>query len=190
MTQLGLSEAEFRQALPAVREELARRLPDVITTVTVVALLPVVRERLARYYRGRGASWPTAADLSQTVVAKTLAALFGAWPRGNIGAWVVAIRNNVGRDHARRRAREAKHVRVVPPSLLAERSDPAAGPEVDDGWGDLTVGLSDSDRAILRDCWNGETDADIGARHGLSADEIRRVLGRLRRLLVPPRRPR
>jgi hypothetical protein len=99
--QLGLTDDEARQTGPLVAAEFRRLLPSMCKAATIVALLPLIAERSRCQFLGKPASRSDAGDLSQAVAARILTALFGSWPRGNVGAWVAAVRKSAGLDHGR-----------------------------------------------------------------------------------------
>jgi hypothetical protein len=102
--QLGLSEEELRLAVPNVAEELRRLLPAVGKAAAILAFLPNLADRCIGRLRRRGVSPDDAQTLSQDVACRVLRALFGSWPRGNVGAWASAILNGLFVDHVRHAA--------------------------------------------------------------------------------------
>lgn len=184
--QLGLTPEEVHRAGGDFVREIEDRLPGVLAALIVVAHLPAIRERCARHYRGRGASPQDADDLSQTAVLKVVAALFGSWPRGNVGAWVATVRDNVGRDAARRRSREAGRGLA---SIRSLDSAPAreSGVGECEMWDALTALLSPPDLAVLRSLAGGASCPEIAAAVGLSADEVHAAVARGRRAVAAAR---
>jgi hypothetical protein len=108
-TELGLSPEEAADATTNLLVELERRLPQFVTVVCVISLLPLVGKRAFCHFRTACTeSYQDSEELSQSVVVKVLAALTGSWPRGNVGAWLQAIQQNVFQDHIRKCSRRRR----------------------------------------------------------------------------------
>jgi hypothetical protein len=108
IAQLGLSADQVHEVLPDLVREIEGRLPAFVNVLLLVSLLPILRQRIYRFHLDRNIPQPDAENLSQAAVLKILKALFGSWPRGNVGAWVAKIRDNVFRDDQRKRRRHAR----------------------------------------------------------------------------------
>jgi hypothetical protein len=105
--ELGLSDDERRQALTSMIPIAKRRLPQFAIVLFVESVLPLVQERAYLHFRyDKRESVDDAMELSQALVEKLLKSFVGRWPRGNVGAWITAIRSNVYADHVKQRARE------------------------------------------------------------------------------------
>jgi hypothetical protein len=101
-TELDLTPEELRTGLSNFVKEAERRCPQILTGLFIIALLPVLASRTFRYFRyTRSETYQDSQDLSQSFVLKTLATLAG--PHGNIGAWLSEIRENLYKDHLRKR---------------------------------------------------------------------------------------
>jgi hypothetical protein len=119
---MGLSPQEQRAALAAFVREAEHRAPQIVTVLLLIALLPTVGERALRHFlHQRQESRHDAEELSQGVVLKILGALTGAWPRGNVGAWVATIRDNHYRDHLRGHGRRARAMQRLEQAFHALR---------------------------------------------------------------------
>ena len=120
--EIGLTPEERRAALAAFVREAECRAPQIVTILLLIALLPTVGERALRHFlHKRQESRHDAEELSQGVVLKILGALTGAWPRGNVGAWVATIRDNHYRDHLRRRGRRGRAMKRLEQAFHALR---------------------------------------------------------------------
>ena len=82
-------------------------MPNIVRGLTILCLLPSLLKRFQGRYRGRDETRREAEDLSQTAAAKIVEALFGKWPKGNVGAWVWKIWQNVANDHVEKSNRHA-----------------------------------------------------------------------------------
>jgi hypothetical protein len=107
--ELGVAAEEHDAALADFAQEVERRLPQILTVLFVISQLPRIGERAQRHFRRKcGESHHDAQELSQGVVFKVLRTLTGAWPRGNLGAWLATVRDNIYRDHLRARGRKLR----------------------------------------------------------------------------------
>jgi hypothetical protein len=107
--ELALSPEQQERAMLDFLGEAERRLPQIVIVLFVLSQLPGIEERAFRHFRHqRDLRWHDAENLSHDTVLKILSALTGAWPHGNVGAWLSAIREHVHLDHRRRCDRHAR----------------------------------------------------------------------------------
>ncbi|WP_020472330.1 sigma factor [Zavarzinella formosa] len=104
----SLTAEQQAAMLPLFMDELERRLPQILIVLGVSTLAPSLGEQTRKLLRSKGESRHTAEDLGQEFAVKILKALFGTWPRRNVGAWLSAIRRHVIVDHLRGGERDRK----------------------------------------------------------------------------------
>jgi DNA-directed RNA polymerase specialized sigma24 family protein len=185
VAQFGLIPDEINQTLQTQREVIQRKLPDIINVLTIVSLLPVLRERFLRSYSSRESTRSQAEDLSQDVVMKILEALFGRWPRGNVRAWIDAIRKNVGIDDIRKQNREVVSRQAVSGRMLDGIQDREAGSVGLDTWDSLSAILTQIDLAVLKAKWDGKSCDEISHDLDIPEVEVDEVFRRVRRKIAP-----
>jgi hypothetical protein len=118
--QLRLTAHEESDLPARVVAEFQRDMPGVVLKMTIVALLPDIRNRLYLKFLKYPMPHSDADDLAQNVVSKVLDALNNkACPHSNIGAWLARIALSVVSDHFRRRRRRKE----VSDAALASISD-------------------------------------------------------------------
>jgi DNA-directed RNA polymerase specialized sigma24 family protein len=115
-----LSLDEEHQARSRLVQEVVRHWRAYLRACIVSALLPIIQVHAEGYFRRWMQTSPEAEELAADLGVKLLRSLFGNWPRGNVGAWVAAIRCNVRNDYGRqRRRRQAAfdtYVRISEPT--------------------------------------------------------------------------
>jgi hypothetical protein len=113
-SELGLNPEEERLTLEKIQEELEQRVPELLAAMSVIAMLPIVQERAYTHFLHKQAeARHTAEDLSQALVLKLHAAVTGALPRGNVGAWISVVRKNLYRDVLRKRRSEREGMKRI-----------------------------------------------------------------------------
>jgi DNA-directed RNA polymerase specialized sigma24 family protein len=169
-----LTAEEREQAFSAIDRELARQWPAFVRTAALAALLPIIRRDAVAYFRRSDATRPDAEDLAGDLVHTILKCLFGGWPRGNVGAWVVTIRAHVGTDLRRVQARKRRHLGTQRDGVhLDNRPDPA---EERERFHRLLLDVPLAARQVVERLLSGDTWADVAMDQGLSEQEAREMV--------------
>jgi hypothetical protein len=122
VAELNVTMEEQRRTLAGSGAEAEQHAPQIVTVLCLLALLPVIEARAFKHFRHkRRESHHDAEELSQATALKVLKSLTGNWPRGNVGAWLKAVRDNVHRDHLRKRGRQARGYERLEEALKALR---------------------------------------------------------------------
>jgi DNA-directed RNA polymerase specialized sigma24 family protein len=104
---LNMEDDELDDVASSAANEFERRRPDFIKIAAIIALLPVIKRRsTGRFIAKWKLQKDVAEELASVVTEKIFEALFGRWPRGNVGAWSATISEHVGVDYLEKTCRE------------------------------------------------------------------------------------
>lgn len=183
LEQLPLSPDTRQQNKTLALDEFVRRVPEWLKIATLIASLPSLRTWAKGHFMTKGFPSSDLEDLSQSFVTKILEAFFKTWPKGNAGAWVTAIRDNVGHDLGRKERCESRLGRRKSADMLAylpieagKESDQETNEE--DLW-QFVAGLPDPEgqivlRRLRNQCWSS-----IAKDLGMTAQQAKAIAQRI-----------
>ncbi|MBA4068156.1 MAG: hypothetical protein C0501_31535 [Isosphaera sp.] len=130
--ELGIPPEGRSAHAVGVADEFARQLPAFVRMLTILVFLPELYERFRRTFLRCGLSDGNREPLRDAeiqaaeAVGHIVQAFSGPWCRGNAGAWVAQIRNNVLHQALRGTWRQDRLGHPTDPGVLETRPDHTA----------------------------------------------------------------